>query len=97
MLLSEPESNMLAKKLMWVLWPSFLSACLIEMLVFAVVDPQDLHWLGRNMEISRDAVYTIAFFVFWLIVSAASAMAIFLASTSSNVNTATLKDTSRVR
>ncbi len=88
---------MLAKRLMWILWPSFLAACLMEMVVFALVDPQDLHWLGHNMSISREAVYTIAFFVFWLIAAAASAMTIFLASTSAGVDTDAFKDTSRVR
>jgi hypothetical protein len=86
---------MLAKKLMWILWPSFLSAGLIEMLVFALVDPQDLHWFGRNMDISREAIYTIAFFIFWMMVAAASTMTVFLAFTSVNINTDTSRDVSQ--
>ena len=30
-----------------ILWPAFLMAGVIEMLVFAMVDPGDLHWIAR--------------------------------------------------
>ena len=60
---------MLQQRLMWIVWPAFLMAGVIEMLVFAMVDPQDLHWFGHPLEISRQGVYTLAFFVFWLITS----------------------------
>lgn len=53
-------------QIMRVLWPAFLMACAMELVVFALVDPQDLHWLGHPLEVSRQAVYTSAFFVFWL-------------------------------
>ena len=29
-----------------ILWPAFLMAGVLEMLVFAVVDPAELHWFG---------------------------------------------------
>ena len=32
--------------LMWVLWPAFLAAGVLEMLVFAVIDPEDMRWMG---------------------------------------------------
>jgi hypothetical protein len=54
------------KKLMWISWPAFLVAGILEMLVFAMVDPQDLHWFGgQPVEMSRRGIYTLAFFVFW--------------------------------
>jgi hypothetical protein len=34
---------------MGIMWPAFLSAGVLEMLVFAVVDPQDLHWMGQPL------------------------------------------------
>lgn len=57
------------RRLAWwsgVLWPSFLVACLLEALVFAVVDPAEL---GSPLldGVSIRGVYTLAFFVFWLI------------------------------
>ncbi len=32
------------KQLMLIVWPAFMSACLLELVVFALVDPLDLHW-----------------------------------------------------
>ena len=52
------------QKLMWVVWPAFLAACILELVVFAMVDPQDLHWGGRTVPLSRQGVYTVSFFVF---------------------------------
>lgn len=37
---------MLAQRWMWIAWPAFLAAAVMEMLVFAFVDPLELHWLG---------------------------------------------------
>jgi len=44
---------------MWIMWPAFLVAGLLEVLVFAMVDPQDLHWFGQPVELSRQGVYTL--------------------------------------
>jgi hypothetical protein len=55
-------------KLPWmgILWPAFLMAGVVEMVVFAMVDPQDLHGLGgAPIELSASAVYSLAFFFFW--------------------------------
>ena len=67
-------------RLMWIAWPAFLVACAIEFLVFALVDPGDLHWRGEPLPLSRQAVYTGAFFVFWLLAMASSALTALLAS-----------------
>lgn len=62
-----------------ILWPSFLMAGLLEMTVFAFVDPQSLHWLdGADVTLSPSAVYSTAFFVFWLVISLASALTLLL-------------------
>lgn len=62
-----------------IMWPAFLAACLLEALVFAVVDPGEIHWPGRFSEPSRLSVYTAAFFAFWLIGMASSALVLWLA------------------
>ena len=54
---------MLPKRWMWIAWPAFLVAGVLEFLVFAMVDPQDLHWFGQPVALSRQGVYTLAFFV----------------------------------
>jgi hypothetical protein len=53
---------MLAQRMMWIAWPAFLVAGVLEILVFAFVDPQDMQWLGQPVELSRQGVYTLSFF-----------------------------------
>ncbi|WP_137916830.1 hypothetical protein [Hydrogenophaga sp. 2FB] len=72
---------MRARQWMGIAWPAFLLAAVLEMLVFAMVDPSDLHWRGgRPVEASRQAVYTMAFFVFWAVTAASSALTLWLIS-----------------
>lgn len=77
---------MLAQRMMWIAWPAFLLAGVIEMLVFALVDPQSLHWFGQPLALSREAVYTLAFFVFWLLTMTSSALTTLLAMSPFEVN-----------
>ncbi len=70
---------MWTQRLMWIAWPAFLAAGLLEMLVFAMVDPQDLHWFGQPLDWSRHCIYTLSFFVFWAITAASSALTTLLA------------------
>ncbi len=71
---------MSSEKLMGVLWPAFLMACLMELLVFALVDPQDLQWLGHELALPRQAVYSLAFFVFWMVTGLSSGLTALLIS-----------------
>ena len=72
----------------WVLivWPAFLAACLLEALVFAMVDPGELHWPGYRFQATRQGIYTMAFFAFWLITMACSALALWLAKPPPEIN-----------
>lgn len=67
------------RQLVGILWPAFLLACAIEILVFALVDPSDLHWGGEALRMSRQGVYTVAFFLFWGMAAASSAFTALLA------------------
>ena len=77
---------MLTQRLMWIAWPAFLVAGVIEALVFAVLDPQDLQWFGHPLAMSREGVYTLAFFVFWVLTMASSALTTLLAISPFEVN-----------
>ena len=68
------------QRLMAIAWPGFLVACLLEVLVFALVDPQDVRWLGHQLLSSREAVYTWTFFVFWLMAMLSSALTYLLSA-----------------
>jgi hypothetical protein len=77
---------MWAQRWMWIAWPAFLVAAVLEMVVFALVDPGDLHWLGSPLSLSREAVYTLAFFVFWGATMASSALTTLLSVSPFEVN-----------
>jgi hypothetical protein len=62
-----------------VLWPAFLMAGVLEVLIFAVVDPAELQWFGgARIEWPRQAVYTITFGLCWLATAASSALTALL-------------------
>ncbi len=70
-----------ARQAMHVLWPAFVMAGVTEALVFAMVDPLDLSWWGgAPVLLSREAIYSLAFVVFWLLFSLASALTLLLSS-----------------
>jgi hypothetical protein len=71
---------------MWITWPAFLVAGLLEVLVFAFVDPHDLHWFGQDLDLSRQAIYTLAFFAFWALAIVSSALTALLGLSSAEVN-----------
>ena len=72
----------------WALitWPAFLAACLTEALVFSMVDPGEVHWMGYQLQASRQAVYTAAFFSFWLIAMVSNALVLWLQKPPLSVN-----------
>jgi len=77
---------MLAQRWMWIVWPAFLVACVLEMLVFALVDPEELTWFGHPLALSRQGVYTLSFFVFWLLTMVSGALTALLSQSSGEVN-----------
>ena len=77
---------MRTQRWMWIIWPSFLVAGLIEVFVFAFVDPLDLHWFGHHVELSRQAIYTMAFFAFWIMTMLSSSLTSLLSLSSDEVN-----------
>nr|WP_316638872.1 hypothetical protein [uncultured Roseateles sp.] len=82
--MSEPQApaSSLGRWALSIVWPAFLMAGVLEMLVFACVDPADLHWFGgASMELSHQAIYSLAFFVFWIVISVAGALTALLMTT----------------
>ncbi|MBK0393907.1 hypothetical protein [Ramlibacter algicola] len=77
---------MLARKMLWIAWPAFLAACLLQALVFALVDPHDVQWLHGTLAWSRQAVHAVAFFAFWVISMGACALTTLLRLTPNEVN-----------
>jgi hypothetical protein len=77
----------LKKQAMAIVWPAFLMAGVLEIVVFSLVDPQSLHWFGgAPVTLSATAVYSLAFFVFWIVIAAAGAMSHLLAESATEIN-----------
>jgi len=68
----------MGQRLMWVLWPGFLVAIPASGIVFSLVDPEDLQWLGAPLELGRLGAYTLGFLFFWALGSGCSALTCFL-------------------
>ena len=74
------------KPWMRIVWPAFIAACAMEMLVFGLFDPHDLRWFGQDLEISAEAAYTLAFFAFWAVTGASSWLTVTLGLSTEEVN-----------
>ena len=72
----------------WVLltWPAFLAACLLEALVFATVDPREVHWPGLQVQPSPQAIYTVAFFWFWSVAMVSNGVVLWLSKPPRDIN-----------
>jgi hypothetical protein len=73
------EVSPLKRRIFGIAWPSFLMAGVLEMLTFAVVDPGDLRWFGgAPVDFSPQAIYTITFLIYWVVISTAGALTALL-------------------
>lgn len=74
-LLPADTGSTLATRALRVLWPAFVMAGVLEMLVFAAVDPDGLHGPGAPLLAgSRSTVYSVTFLVFWAVIAASAAI-----------------------
>ena len=75
------------RQAMAILWPAFLMAGVLEAMVFAVVDPGDLHWFGGPaLAWPTQAVYSVTFLIFWGAMSSAGALTLLLSRGADEVN-----------
>jgi hypothetical protein len=56
-----------------IVWPSFFTACVMTMVFFALIDPVELKEISAlKIEVSREAGYTVGFFMFWFATASSS-------------------------
>ena len=72
------------RRAMWILWPSFLVGAAAETFFFALFDPGELTLFGQPLELSRTAVYSIGFFLFWGFAAFSSGISLYLEQGSSD-------------
>jgi hypothetical protein len=77
----------LARRAAAIAWPAFMVAGVLEIAVFAFVDPFSLHTLGgAALDLSATAVYSLAFFVFWGATAAACLLTLVLDRSAEELN-----------
>jgi hypothetical protein len=74
----KPFESVNVKRWAVIIWPAFVTACLLEAFIFSVVDPSELDWSGYMLQLSRQGVYTMEFFCFWLISMVCSGLTLWL-------------------
>jgi len=79
---------MSARRWIAILWPAFILASLLEVAVFAFIDPFDLQWGREGLGYSREAIYTASFFGFWAMAAAACALSVALTVSPREVDSA---------
>jgi hypothetical protein len=72
--------RLLVRRAMQVVWPGFLAAAVAELVFFAIFDPFELHFFGQPLDWSRQAIYALGFFGFWLLGITSSALTLLLAN-----------------
>jgi hypothetical protein len=74
------------QRIVWILWPSFIVGGVATAVFFTLFDPNELELFGARLGASRLAVYSVGFFVFWLLAAASSAMTCFFQRSSADIN-----------
>jgi cytosine/uracil/thiamine/allantoin permease len=70
-----------------VVWPAFLGAGALEMLVFAFVDPDRLRLPGGGeLGLSPTALYSVTFFAFWVLMAGACTLTLVLERSATDLN-----------
>ncbi len=82
------------QRLFWIAWPAFLVAAVLELMVFAVLDPEMLTLFGKPAGWSRQAVYTVTFLIFWVMMMVSSGLTMLLAVSPFELNQLQPQDTS---
>lgn len=85
------------QKLLWmrILWPAFLIGGAAETLFFTLFDPMDLSFFGEPVMLSRTAVYSLGFFLFWFFSAASSSLTLFLQRSADEINRCPLAEENR--
>jgi len=81
--------SVIKQRALQILWPAFLMAGVLEMMLFAVVDPGDLQWFGgAPIGWPRQAIYTVTFLIFWGAMAVSGALTALLTRSDAELNDA---------
>jgi hypothetical protein len=75
-----------SRRLIWILWPSFIVAGVAEAVFFTFFDPGELIVFGEPVGLGRTAVYSIGFFAFWAATAASSTLTCYFQKSAAEIN-----------
>ena len=64
--------------LMSILWPSFIMACVSSVVFFSLINPDALIMQASSAELSNGFIYSITFFIIWILGAMTSALTALL-------------------
>ena len=76
------------KRVIWILWPSFVVAAVANAIFFSMFDPAELSALWSPLPPTRVGAYTLGFFGFWAIGACSSGLTCFLQRDADELNRA---------
>ena len=82
----------LARRIAFFIWPAFLIAAAADAIFFTFIDPLELRIFGAPLDLGREAIYAIGFFVFWGLGLASSALRELLDLSALEVNRGPLRE-----
>lgn len=83
------------QRLIPILWPSFLVAGLADLVFIALFDPLEMLYRGEAHIEQRLGVYSVGFFVFWLLGISSSALTCYFQRSADEINHCPLPPRSR--
>lgn len=69
------------ERVIQILWPSFIVAGVMDILLFAFYDPMQVIYQGAALFDSRLAAYSSTFFIFWLFGASSSVLTCYFQCT----------------
>ena len=76
----------MVRQLMWIIWPGSFMAIPAVGVVFSLFDPEEMHFFGSSVDVSRMGVYTLGFLLIWAFGASCSAMTCLLQRTPPEIN-----------
>lgn len=73
-------------KWIYILWPSFVTAVLGEVVFFALINPKELYLLGQPVYWSPIAIYSVGFLMFWGLTAMTASLYYFFQKPADEIN-----------
>lgn len=74
------------RRIIQVLWPSFIVAGAMDIILFTLFDPMAMNYQDSPLFKTRLGAYSVVFFLFWLFCAASSALTCYFQCSAARLN-----------